>query len=309
MDKHAEADPTDADAPQWFQDALAAPREDRTVEIDGCPIHYLMWGDDETKPGLLLVHGMGAHANWWSFVAPFFTDHYRVAAVDFGGFGDSGYRQHYSPEGFVNELMGVCADANFGSDTIIVGHSFGGFVTLQTAVEHGTKLKGVVLVDSPVRPPDYDWENRPRTAPIRPKKTYPDRDAAIARFRLRPPQECANAYILKYIAEHSIHEVDGGWEWKFDDKLLETFKRGSMSNDLAGIPCRTAVILGEESKLFTQDIADYMFKVLDRSVPFITIPEAEHHIWLDQPLAFISCLRTLLAEWRHSRPQRGDRHL
>jgi hypothetical protein len=52
-----------------------------------------------------------------------------------------------------------------------------------------------------------------------------------------------------------------------------------------------------------------MFKVLDSSVPFVSIPEAEHHIWLDQPLAFISSLRTLLAEWRHSRPQRGDRRL
>jgi pimeloyl-ACP methyl ester carboxylesterase len=298
-----------ASEPHWFRDALCAPREDRSVQVSGCQIHYLLWSDDDTKPGLLLVHGMGAHAHWWSFIAPFFTEHYRVAAVDFGGFGDSGYRQEYSAQGFVDELMAVCADAGFGDNTIIVGHSFGGFVTLQTALEHGTRLKGVVLVDSPVRPPDYDWENRIRTSPIRPKRTYPDRNSAIARFRLRPPQECANTYVMEYIAHHSVREVENGWEWKFDDKLFDTFKRGSMSTDLAGIPCRMAVIFGEESKLFSQEIADYMFKVLDRSVPFVSIPEAEHHIWLDQPLAFISTLRTLLAEWRHSRPQRGDRHL
>lgn len=302
-------EPEKIDAPQWFVNALLAPREDRTTEVDGCRIHYLSWGDDGAKPGLLLAHGMGAHAHWWSFVAPFFTDHYRVAAIDFGGFGDSDYRQNYSADRFVNELIGVCDDAGFGADTIIVGHSFGGFVTLQTAIEHGQRLNGVVLVDSPVRPPDYDWQNRPHTSPIRPKRTYPDRASAIERFSLRPPQDCANPYIVDFIAQHSIREVEGGWEWKFDDQLFETFKRGSLSTDLARIPCRTAVIFGEESKLFSQEIADYMFKVLDRSVPFVSIPEAEHHIWLDQPLAFISSLRTLLAEWRHSRPQRGDRRL
>ncbi len=298
-----------ADAPPWFLDALDTAREDRTIEVDGCRIHYLLWSDDDTKPGLLLAHGMGAHAQWWSFIAPFFTDHYRVAAIDFGGFGDSDYRQNYSADRFVNEMVSVCADARFGDDTIIVGHSFGGFVTLQTAIEHGQRLNGVVLVDSPVRPPDYDWQNRPRTSPIRPKRTYPDRASAIERFSLRPPQECANTYIVDFIAQNSIREVEGGWEWKFDDQLFETFKRGTLSTDLASIPCRMAVIFGEESKLFTQEIADYMFKVLDSSVPFVSIPEAEHHIWLDQPLAFISSLRTLLAEWRHSQPQRGDRRL
>ncbi|NQV20578.1 MAG: alpha/beta hydrolase [Rhodospirillales bacterium] len=299
----------DTQAPQWFRDALSAPREDRYVDVDGCRIHYLLWSDDDTKPGMILVHGMGAHANWWSFIAPFFTDHYRVAALDLGGFGDSEYRENYSADRFVSELTSVGADAGFGDDTLIVGHSFGGFVTLQAAIEHGDKLGGVVLVDSPVRPPDYDWEKRPHTSPIRPKRIYPDRETAIDRFRLRPPQECANGFIMEYIAQHSIRQVEGGWEWKFDDQLFKTFKRNSLSTDLASIPCRMAVILGEESKLFSQDIADYMFKTLDSSVPFVTIPEAEHHIWLDQPLAFISSLRTLLAEWRHSRPQRGDRHL
>jgi len=49
-----------------------------------------------------------------------------------------------------------------------------------------------------------------------------------------------------------------------------------------------------------------MFGVLDQNVPFVAIPEAHHHLMLDQPLAFIASLRTLLAEWRHSRPLRGS---
>jgi pimeloyl-ACP methyl ester carboxylesterase len=40
-------------------------------------------------------------------------------------------------------------------------------------------------------------------------------------------------------------------------------------------------------------------------VPFVAIPEADHHLFLDQPLPFVAALRALLAEWRHSRPNRG----
>jgi hypothetical protein len=52
-------------------------------------------------------------------------------------------------------------------------------------------------------------------------------------------------------------------------------------------------------------VADYMFRMLDESVPFVAVPEAQHHLFLDQPLAFVAALRAVLAEWRHSRPQRG----
>ena len=65
------------------------------------------------------------------------------------------------------------------------------------------------------------------------------------------------------------------------------------------------MIYGEGSDLFTRDVAEFMFKVLGESVPFVAIPEAHHHLFLDQPLACVSALRTLLAEWRHSRPDRG----
>ena len=291
-------------APEWFQRAVAVPREDRFLEVDGCRMHYLRWGE-AGKPGLLLVHGSGAHAHWWDFVAPFFTEHYCVAAIDLSGMGDSGHRAKYSSEMFVQEVIGVCADAGFGDNPILIGHSFGGYVALKTGLVYGKNLTGVVLVDAPVRPPDYDWERVPKLSPIRPKQVYPDFQTALGRFRLVPAQPCANDFILDYIARHSLARVEGGWSWKFDDQLFRDFNIGNPSEDLSKLACRVAVIYGERSQLFSQEVVDYMFAVLDRSAPFVSIPEAYHHLFLDQPLAFIASLRTLLAEWRHSKPHRG----
>jgi pimeloyl-ACP methyl ester carboxylesterase len=291
--------------PGWFARALEVPHEDRTTEIGGVPIHYLYWADDPAKPGLVFVHGNGAHAHWWAFLAPFFLAEYRVAAIDLSGAGDSGYRDHYTPEQFAAEVIGVATDAGFGSDTIVVGHSFGGFITLKTGLLHHDRLEGVVLVDSAVRPPDFKWERDPRRSPIKPKRLYESFEEAHGRFRLMPPQDCSNQFILDYIGRHSLKETDGGWTWKFDDGMFRKFDFGTnMHEELARLQCRVGVIYGEDSYLFSQDIADFMFKVLDESVPFVGIPEAQHHLFLDQPLAFVSALRTLLAEWRHSRPNR-----
>lgn len=289
--------------PDWFERAVNVPRKDRTVDVDGCPIHYLLWGDP-AKPGLLLVHGSGAHAHWWDFIAPYFTKHNFVAAIDLSGMGDSGHRRSYSPEVFAKEIISVCSDAGFNEEAIVVGHSFGGFVTLKAGLLYGNRLKGMVLVDAPVRPPDYEWERDPKYSPIQPKKIYPTFETALSRFRLVPPQPCENQFILDYLARHSLAKVEGGWSWKFDDQFFKGFQIGNMSEDLSKLACRVGVVYGENSQLFSHQVADYMFEVLDSSVPFVVIPEANHHLFLDQPLAFISALRTLLAEWRHSKPHR-----
>ena len=47
------------EGPRWFREALDVTPEDRTVEVAGCPIHYLLWGNP-TKPGVVLVHGGAA---------------------------------------------------------------------------------------------------------------------------------------------------------------------------------------------------------------------------------------------------------
>src|SRR5579863_10060960 len=127
-------------APRWFFDVTGQMPESRFVTVEGARIHYLRWGDP-SRPGILLVHGNAAHAYWWSFIAPFLARDYHVAAMDFSGMGDSGWRAPhgesggYSMELFAREQLAVCEDAGMfavGEPPVIVAHSFGGFVTMLT---------------------------------------------------------------------------------------------------------------------------------------------------------------------------------
>lgn len=302
-------------APKWFEDAVAAPYETAFAECEGASIHYQRWGD-RSKPGLLLVHGNGAHAHWWDFVAPYLADDYHVVAMTFSGMGDSDWRETYKMDVFAQEQLAVCEHAGLfdhAEKPIIVAHSFGGFVTIVTGADYGDKFEGVVIVDSPVNPPD-----RPRTGPppVRGGKVYPTLEAALARFRLAPPQFCENHYIMDYIARWSLRKApltDGrgpngeteGWAWKFDPSIWRRFAVSRPAEELLKqTRCRIALFKGDKSVLWEDDVGDYMCSLLDRQVPFIEIPEARHHVMLDQPLAFVAALRTLLQEWRHSTASR-----
>lgn len=290
--------------PDWFERALAQKPIESDVDVKGTAIRTYSWGD-KGKPGLLLAHGNGAHGNWWDFVAPYLAREYHVIAYDLGGMGNSGWYPEYSLEQYANEQMAICEDAGWfdmSEPPIIVGHSFGGFVSIVTGARFGSSLAGTVIVDSPVNPPERQ-KKRPDFGG-RPHKIYPKLEDALARFRLAPEQTCENHYIIDYIGRRSLKEVEGGWTWKFDPGIWHKFSIDETSHLLQATKCRIGIIRGERSALLTPDVGDYMYGLLGRSVPVIEIPEAQHHIWLDQPLSFVSALRALLADWEHSHPER-----
>lgn len=290
------------EAPDWFRRALAHKPDEAQVEVEACPIHYLRWGE-RSKPGIVLVHGGAAHAHWWSFIAPLLTPQYHIAALDLSGHGDSGRRREYRSDFWAEEVMAVARDAGIVGAPLLVGHSMGGIVCIQAAARWGDRLAGAIIVDSPVRRPDPESEEGTRGRAFRNPKTYPDYEMAVAKFRLVPPQPCDNPWVLDHVARHSLHRTPAGWTWKFDPVVFRRATSDSISQHLAGVRCRVALFRGELSELVTPDVADYMVELLDRNAPLVEIPEAHHHLLLDQPLAFVSALRAILADWEHTLPR------
>ena len=292
------------DAPAWFTAAVETPCDEHFVDVAGTRIRYQSWGD-KTKPGLLLAHGNGAHAHWYDFIAPALAEDYYVIAMTFSGMGDSDWRETYSFPAFADEEIAVCEDAGLfdnGRKPVIFAHSFGGFITLHAAAQHSEKFSGVVIVDSGLRPPDDEWEGPPRRA--RGSRAYASLEAALARFRLAPPQPCENHYIADYIARHSLKQIENeagqaGWIWKFDPGIFMNFEFSKMStNMLEDITCRVSMMRGKDSVLVSDRIWDYMRGLRD-DMDMVSVPDAQHHVMLDQPLAFIDAMRDQLKRWNY----------
>lgn len=282
-------------APDWFARALAAEPERSRVMVRDVEIELMAWGE-RGRPGILLVHGASAHADWWSFIAPFLAADYRVAAFSMSGAGGSGWRDAYSIEIFTEELLACARAAGLfeAGPPMIVGHSFGGFPTLKAGCLAGEELAGLVTLDSPVRPPDETRRRTPRDTPFRP---YPTIGDALSRFRLFPSQPCDNPFLVDHVARAALKAADGGWIWGFDPSQMGRIVTDARSEYLAGVRCPLAVVRGEQSKSFEPELIEYMRRIAPAGTMFVSIPEAGHHVMLDQPMALVATLRTLAELW------------
>ena len=283
--------------PEWFENAVGIAPTSHGVTVKDCPIHYLRWGPETSEtPGLLFVHGGAAHAQWWSFIAPFFAEDRPVAAIDLSGMGESGRRDEYNNALRVAEMAAVITDAGLGAKPFVVGHSFGGNMTTCFGHHHGADLSGVVIVDSFVRPPsDNDGGSG---GPGRPKPYFPNKETIVRRYRLSPYQPCENEFIVDFIAHHSVVEEERGWTWKYDDNVRGRGTRDEpLADYLRDMACPKALFYGEESVFLTDGALEFTKEQYGDGDHVIEIPAAGHHLMLDQPIAFVVGLRTVLASW------------
>lgn len=309
-------------SPQWFKDAIAREPERVFVESLGSKLEVLTWGE-VGKPGLLFVHGNSAHADWWSFIAPFFADDYRVASMSLAGMGASDWRERYSFGDFAEDAEAVARATGLyegGRKPTYIGHSFGGGQVFFAAVRNPERMHAAVMIDTGFGPPPEEMAKRlaqmeaVRNIPTadRPSRVYATLEEALNRFRLMPPQPAGNPYIADFIARRSLKKVplpagekgpDGkgeGWTWRFDPNMWAKLDRErAMGGDLslaATVTTPMVHIYGAKSRIVEHRKAGALSPFPPGMVE-IEIPDAHHHIMIDQPLALVAAIRALLSVW------------
>jgi len=296
-------------APPWFEDAIALAPERSIVTVDGADIELLTWGE-RGQPGLMFVHGGRAHADWFSFIAPFFAKERRVAAISLSGMGRSDWRERYSMGQFAREIsQGMRAAGLFEAPVapLLVAHSFGSRPLFFTAASAEVELAGAVVLDAAISAPDApDFQLRLG----RPNRVYASLEEALGHFHLMPAQPCDNLFILDHIARHSLTpaptpEGGEGWTWRFDpygfDKIVSETPgmsaRAEADVALRATRCRLAFVKGDRSTIVRSANLAYTRSIAPEGTPFLTVADAAHHLFLDQPLAVVEALKTLFAGW------------
>lgn len=144
----------------WVNSALYAsrvngehPASGDLIEVNGADVHVLKQGD--AGPVVLMIHGASANAREFSWsLAPRIADGHRVLMMDRPGHGHSERLDDAQRlEVQAAQAAGVLKSLAPGEKAVIVGHSFGGAVSLRLALDHPDLVEGLVLL----APVSHDW--------------------------------------------------------------------------------------------------------------------------------------------------------
>lgn len=135
------------------------PPEGRFVTVDGVRIHGVVRG---TGPHLVVIHGASGNTRDITFdLVERLTTNYTVIVLDRPGLGhsDLGAPDHgrtwsgnYATLSQQADLLNKAAQAFGAQRPILLGHSYGGAVSLAWALDHPNDLSGLVLLGSVSNP-------------------------------------------------------------------------------------------------------------------------------------------------------------
>lgn len=115
------------------------------LELAGERFRY---DDAGSGPPLVLLHGLGASAEDWEMQIPAFSRRFRVIAPDLRGFGGSARGSgRLSIPRFAADVWALLQALGV-ERFALVGHSMGGAVALQLALEHPQAVTRLVIANS-----------------------------------------------------------------------------------------------------------------------------------------------------------------
>ena len=122
------------------------PENGRFVETPAGALHVTVWGEGNATP-VVMTHGMAAWGGLWEETAmALAAKGYRVIAVDQPPFGFSERTDEDFSRSRQAARLDALAEAMALERYLLVGHSYGGGVAMETALRYPKRIKGLVLV-------------------------------------------------------------------------------------------------------------------------------------------------------------------
>lgn len=246
------------------------------AQVGDCRLHYI---DRGQGPVLVLLHGLGGSGFDWEHQVPFFASRYRVIVPDLRGFGAStrGWRlltvRRCARD--VRELLDQLGITRYA----LVGHSMGGAIAQQLALEDSAGVERLIITNSlpsfrprrlrHVREIAYRWLVMAVFGPARlsrrtATRLYPLPEQAA--LRERSERRGARNSRLSYLM------------------ALSSLSCWSVLSRLPRLAIPVLVLEAEFDYFAHADIAHFA-QVLPQ-VEMVSVPDAHHALPSEQPEAF-----------------------
>lgn len=255
--------------------AFAQTPQDRFINVNGLRLHYLDWGS-ESKPPLILLHGIGRVARTFDHLAPHFSKDYHVIAVDMRGHGDSGWSAEgaYLVEDYVKDIEGLASQLGL-RNIVIWGNSTGGRVAQVFAGLHPELVAGVISEDvGPERPREIadSLTNRIRQED---ERGWASEEELLT--QLKASNARTNPDVLAaYVRYGSKRRPDGRLIWKRDPKIANGFVPTELWRFVRAIKVPIIYVLGGRSTIVPAETQQELKQALPQ-VQIVTLPGLGHY--------------------------------
>lgn len=115
------------------------------MEINGLKINYIVEGQGKD---VVVLHGWGANINTVLSIVNILKGKFRVHALDLPGFGESQEPKTPISSFEYAEIVKMYMDKSGISNAILIGHSFGGKISIIIGSKYGEIVDKIVLVNS-----------------------------------------------------------------------------------------------------------------------------------------------------------------
>lgn len=117
--------------------------------------HVNIIGNPNARRSIIFVHGFGTDQHVWNDVAASFRDDFRIVVFDNVGAGQSdpaAFVQHryLQLDAYATDLIEICQALDLG-ETILVGHSLGGMISLLATIRQPDICTKLVLIGASPR--------------------------------------------------------------------------------------------------------------------------------------------------------------
>ncbi|MFP4471946.1 MAG: alpha/beta fold hydrolase, partial [Bacteroidales bacterium] len=110
------------------------------IDFKGKKIHFK---DEGEGPVLVLLHGFLESLHIWDDFAAELTGSFRVVRIDLPGHGQTEVIDGKSGMTLMAKAVKAVLDELAIAECVMIGHSMGGYVTLEFALQFGGMLRGL----------------------------------------------------------------------------------------------------------------------------------------------------------------------
>jgi pimeloyl-ACP methyl ester carboxylesterase len=249
------------------------------VPVDGTRIRYIEAGRGVP---VVFLHGLGASMYAWrKNLTAVATAGFRVIAFDNRGFGLSDKPPApYDNAAYARLAVGLL-DSLHLADAVLVGHSMGGAIAAEVAIEYPQRVRGLVLIGSTGlgarEPLLFRVARWPVLGPALLAFRGRGLTARLLRATYADPGKVSEADVDQYYAPVALPEYGRALRG-----VLRQFHFGALEGRLDRIGAPTLVLWGEEDRWVPLGLGRALAGGIARSA-FLTVPNAGHSVQEEAP--------------------------